>query len=171
MMRKLLLILLSASSIAVNAQKFTFSGMVKDSLSGEALIGAYIWIPAVKAGCSTNAYGFYSITLPQGTYAASFSYLGYSTKTITIKLYSPLTENIELQEKSVSLNEVTVKGESPNRNVTSSEMSTQMLDIKEIRSIPVLLGEQDIMKTLQLLPGDKICRGRQQRLLCPWRNN
>jgi hypothetical protein len=155
MMRKVLLILFSVLSMAVNAQKFTFSGTVRDSLSGEALIGAYLWLPEIKAGCSTNAYGFFSITLPQGNYIVNFSYLGYSRKTISIKLFNPLARNIELQPTSVALNEVTISAESVNRNITSSEMSTQKFDIKEIRSIPVLFGEQDIMKTLQLLPGVK----------------
>jgi hypothetical protein len=155
MIHRILVVLLSAASMYVNAQKFTFSGTVRDSLSGETLIGASIWLPEIKTGCATNAYGFFSITLAKGNYAASFSYLGYSTKTIRIKLSSDLVEHIELLPKSVALNEVTIVGESANRNITSSEMSTQKLDIKEIRSLPVFLGEQDIMKTLQLLPGIK----------------
>lgn len=154
-MRKLIVLLFSLISLYANGQKYTFSGTVKDSLSGEALIGAYIWLPEIKTGCSTNAYGFFSITLPQGKYSSGFSYLGYSTKIITLNLFSDVVENIELQPRSVALKEVTIRAESANRNITSSEMSAPKLDIKEIRSLPVFMGEQDIMKTLQLLPGVK----------------
>jgi hypothetical protein len=154
-MRRAAIIAFILLTAAANAQKFTFSGSVRDSLTGEALIGAYLWLPEAKAGCTTNTYGFFSLTLPEGTYEGTFSYLGYASRKVLINLNSNRSENIELSPSSVSLNEITVKAESPNRNVTTSEMSTQKLDIKEIRAIPVLLGEQDIMKTLQLLPGVK----------------
>jgi len=155
MMRRILIAILSVASLSVNAQKFTYSGTVKDSLSGEALIGASVWIPEIKSGCATNAYGFFSITLAPGNYSASFSYLGYTTKTFPLKLISDIVQHVELPPKSVALKEVTILGESANRNITSSEMSNQKLDIKEIQSLPVLFGEQDIMKTIQLLPGVK----------------
>ncbi|HVN59165.1 MAG TPA: TonB-dependent receptor [Bacteroidales bacterium] len=154
-MRKQILVLLIILSSSASAQKFTFSGSVRDSLSGEALIGAYIWLPEARAGCTTNSYGFFSLTIPQGEYNAKFSYLGYCDKSLRVKLFAPVSRNIELRPNSVALSEVTIKAESGNRNVTSTEMSTQKLDIKDIRSIPVLLGEQDILKTLQLLPGVK----------------
>ena len=155
-MRWILILFFSWATITTNAQiKYTFSGTVKDSLTGEALIGAYIIFPEAKTNCSTNAYGFFSITLPHGNYLTRFTYLGYSPKTISLSLVSDIAEKIELQQNTVSMQEVTIRGEAPNRNVTSSEMSVQKLDIKESRTIPVLFGEQNIMATMQLLPGVK----------------
>ena len=155
-MRWILILFFSWATITTNAQiKYTFSGTVKDSLTGEALIGAYILFPDAKTSCSTNAYGFFSITLPRGNYLTRFTYLGYSPKTISLSLVSDIAEKIELQQNTVSMQEVTIRGEAPNRNVTSSEMSVQKLDIKESRTIPVLFGEQNIMATMQLLPGVK----------------
>lgn len=155
-MRYIIILLLWLASFASNAQiKYTFSGTVKDSLTGETLIGAYILFPDINAGCVTNAYGFFSITLPSKNYTARFVYLGYSSKTISVPLKSNVVVNIQLQAKTVSLQELTVRAEAVNRNVTSSEMSVQKLDMKEAKSLPVLFGEQDIMKTLQLLPGVK----------------
>jgi hypothetical protein len=155
-MRYFLVVYLFSITIFSNAQnKYTFSGTVKDSLSGEALIGAYILFPEANTSCVSNSYGFYSITLPQGNYKARFTYLGYKPKTISLKLVSDISENIELQENTVTMQEVTIQAEAPNRNVTSTEMSVQKLDIKESRSIPILFGEQNIMATMQLLPGVK----------------
>lgn len=155
-MKYILLLILSFESINLNAQiKYTFSGTVKDSLNGEALIGAYVTLPEINTGCVTNAYGFFSITLLPKKYNVRIVYLGYSPKTISISLTSNIVENIELHTKSVSMQGVTVRAEAMNRNVTSSEMSVQKLDIKEAKNLPVLFGEQDIMKTLQLLPGVK----------------
>lgn len=155
-MRYILILFLCWATITTNAQvKFTLSGTVKDSLTGEALIGAYIHFPEAKTSCSTNAYGFFSITLPQGNYNTRFTYLGYKPKTKSISLISNIAEKIELQENTVAMQEVTIQAEAPNRNVTSLEMSVQELDIKESRTIPVLFGEQNIMATMQLLPGVK----------------
>ena len=136
-------------------KKYTLSGNVKDTLTGEALIGAYITISEIQTGCSTNSYGFYSITLPAGQYSIRYSYIGYLQKTVNILLNSDIVSNVDLKTQVVALNEVVVKGEASNHNVTSTEMSMDKLDIKEIRSLPVLFGEQDILKTIQLLPGIK----------------
>jgi hypothetical protein len=144
--------------LALNAHgqiKYTLSGTVKDSLTGEALIGTYVFIPQVKVGATTNAYGYFAITLAPGSYDVQFLYLGYTTKTISLDLKADVIRNIEMQTKNISIREITVRANAANRNVTSSEMSVQKLDLKEARSLPVLFGEQDIMKTLQLLPGVK----------------
>jgi hypothetical protein len=155
-MRWVLILIFSGAAIITNAQtKYTYSGTVKDSLSGEALIGAYIVFPEAKTSCATNAYGFFSITLPGGEYTATFSYLGYKSKTKSIKLASDVVDRIEMEENTLAMKEVTISAEAPNRNITSSEMSVQKLDIKESRTIPVLFGEQNIMATMQLLPGVK----------------
>lgn len=142
--------------ISVQAQqKFTISGSVKDSLTGEALIGVNISAPETHSGCVTNAYGFYSLTLPAGKYTIHYEYLGFAPTILAISLTSNITQDIELKTKNISLNEVVISGESNDHNVTSTEMSMQKLNIKEIKALPVLFGEQDILKTIQLLPGVK----------------
>ena len=81
MMRYVVIFILLFTAITINAQvKYTYSGTVKDSLTGEALIGAYVFFPQIKAGCATNAYGFFSITLPSGKYTVKFNYLGIPQK-------------------------------------------------------------------------------------------
>jgi hypothetical protein len=141
----------------VNAQeKYTLSGSVIDSITGESLIGAYIYVPQQQQqGCVTNAYGFYSLTLPAGNYKIHYEYLGYIARELDIALTSNVVKNVELMPKTLSLKEVVVSGESNNQNVTSSSMSVQKLDIKDVKALPVLFGEQDILKTIQLLPGIK----------------
>jgi len=142
--------------IQVQAQKkYTLNGSVRDSLTGEALIGSFVTVPENKSGCVTNAYGFYSITLPAGDYSISYEYLGYLQKTFVISLNSDITKDVELKPKTVTLNEVVVSSQRNNQNITSTDMSTIKLDIKEIKKLPVLFGEQDILKTIQLLPGIK----------------
>jgi len=135
--------------------RYTLNGSVRDSLTGESLIGAYISVPENHSGCVTNAYGFYSLTLPSGNYNVRFEYLGYLSKTVAVSLTTTISLNVDLKPKTISLTEVVVSGEMSNHNVTSTEMSTQKLNIKEIKSLPVLFGEQDILKTIQLLPGVK----------------
>lgn len=155
-MRYLIAVFLAFIALSLNAQeKFTLSGSVKDSLTGESLIGAYIVSPQTKAGVITNAYGFYSLTLPKGSYKIRYEYLGYVPQEMDISLTSDITKNVELKTKSISLKEVVVNGEASNQNVASSSMSIQKLDIKEVKALPVLFGEQDILKTIQLLPGIK----------------
>jgi hypothetical protein len=140
----------------LNAQlKYTISGSIRDSLTGEVLIGASVSISELHSGCITNAYGFYSLTVPSGDYNVNYSYIGFSQKTVHVRLNSDMEKNMELKTKTVTLNEVTVSAEAANHNVSSTEMSVQTLNIKEIKALPVLFGEQDILKTIQLLPGIK----------------
>ncbi|HEY4786084.1 MAG TPA: TonB-dependent receptor [Bacteroidales bacterium] len=155
-MRFKITVLLCILTLSVNGQSnYTISGVVKDSLTGEVMIGAYISITDGHTGCVTNAYGFYSLTLPKGSYTIRYEYLGYLPVNKAIQLNSDVRTDVELYPKSISLKDVVVSGEASNHNVTSSEMSTQKLNIKEIKSLPVLFGEQDILKTIQLLPGVK----------------
>ncbi|MDE3056865.1 MAG: TonB-dependent receptor, partial [Bacteroidota bacterium] len=152
------------SSIAAAAQNpaardpasrdFSFSGTVRNSETGEALIGASIFVEELKTvGTSTNAYGFYSLTLPKGTYTVRIRFIGFATERDTIVLDHDRTINFNLHERSVSVGEVVVSAEHSNSNVTSTEISTNKLDVRELQSLPVLLGEKDVLKTIQLLPG------------------
>lgn len=151
MMRFLLFLLLFPGVLA--AQKFTLNGYVKDAANGEALIGATIYLKPLNTGTVTNEYGFYSITVGPGSYEVQFSYLGYLTIGRTIDLSKNQRVDIELAAETEQLEEVVVKGELEQANVQNMEMSTNKLDIKTIIKVPAFLGEADVLRSLQLLPG------------------
>lgn len=154
-MKKLLLnIILLLLVQAVFAQdKFTVSGYIKDSKNGEALIGASILVKELSTGTATNVYGFYSLTLPKGNYTFVFSYLGYQNNSRTVDLTKNQKIDLELTESNVGLQEVVITGEREDVNVKSMEMSVNKMDIKTIEKIPALLGEVDIVRSIQMLPG------------------
>ncbi len=132
---------------------FTVSGYVKDDASGETLIAANIINKAnPKQGVTTNLYGFYSLTLPKGEYTLVFSYLGYANKEIDVNLTDNQRINVDLVE-GVAIEEVIVTGERKDKNVNSTEMGTVELPMEDIKKLPAIFGEVDILKTLQLLPG------------------
>lgn len=131
----------------------TLSGHVMDAGSGEELIGATLFISATGQGTATNPYGFYSLTLPWGSYKIEVSYVGYEPLNVSVDLKEDKTINIELNPKISLLDEVVVHGVGADENVRSTEMSIAKLNVKEVREIPVIFGEQDLLKTIQLLPG------------------
>lgn len=134
-------------------EKFTISGYVKDAADGEALIGATIYIKSLTTGTTTNVYGFYSITLPAGNYAVDFTYVGYASQAQTLVLTQNIRLDIELVAEGKQLEEVVVTSEKEEQGVKALEMSTNKLDIKTIIRIPAFLGEADVIKSLQQLPG------------------
>jgi hypothetical protein len=141
-------------SLVSQAQtKYTISGNIKDKKNGEDIIGATIYVKETSTGASTNAYGYFSITLPQGKYTVSISYLGYKTVVKEIDLTANQKINIEAEEDKVQLQEVVVNAETPDANVKNIQMSVNKLDIKDIKKIPAFLGEVDVIKSLLLLPG------------------
>src|SRR5688572_5884132 len=87
-------------TVAFSQDKVTLNGYVKDADNGEELIGVTVYIPELKAGAVTNAYGFYSITVPKGTYEIQYSYIGYKFQAITLKLSQNVAHNIELQSEA-----------------------------------------------------------------------
>ncbi len=137
----------------IESGKIIVSGNIKDATNGETLIGASIYIAELKIGAITNAYGFYSLSVPQGKYTLSYSYVGYSGITQTIDISKNVTLNIELNPESKELQEVVVKGEKANANVTRPEMSVEKLQMITIKKIPALMGEVDVIKAIQMLPG------------------
>lgn len=134
-------------------QKFTISGYVKDAKNGEALIGALVYKKDTQTGSSTNEYGFYSLTLPAGKHTILISFVGYGNIVQEIDLTKNITLNFEPKEQGRDLQEVEITAEAADKNVTSMEMSTAKIDIKQIQKMPALLGEVDVIKTIQLLPG------------------
>ena len=133
--------------------RYTVSGYVKDVSSGEGLIGAAIIIEELNKGTVTNVYGFYSLSLPAGLYHMKISYLGYHYQDKIISLNQNMVINIELDENIQELEEVTISAEGPQSHIRKAEMSVNKLQIKAIKRIPTLMGEVDVIKAIQLLPG------------------
>lgn len=152
-MQKILLFILVIPALSFGQRKHTVSGYVRDALNGEELIGVNIVIPELKAGTSTNSYGYYAINAGDGTFEISFQYIGYQTITRTIDISENVVLDIEMQELTTELQAVDINSERLDKNVTSVEMSVTKLDAKDIQKIPQLLGETDIIRTLTLLPG------------------
>ena len=148
-----ILILLITFSISGFAATVTLSGYLKDKSNGEALIGATIYIPTLKTGVITNPYGFYSISVPQGSYSVNFSFIGYQTQSPEINLNESKQLNILLEEDSKQINEVVITGERKDRNVESLQMSMEKVQVKMIKKLPSFMGEVDIIKSITLLPG------------------
>lgn len=147
-------LLLSFFSVASFAQtKHTVSGYVKDLANGEGLIGVSVYVREAQTGVVTNPYGFYSLTLPAGSYTVVYSYMGYQKNTKTIELNADQTISIELADESENLKEVTISTKKEDDNVRSIEMSVNKVEMKTIKKMPALLGEVDLIRSIQLLPG------------------
>jgi hypothetical protein len=150
----LILLFLFLLPLFVTAQdKVTLSGYIKDAENGETLIGANVFVKEILSGATTNEYGFYSISIPSGEYNVEFSYLGYQTKKEKINLNTNTTFAVELAEEGIMFTEIVVTSEAEDENVTRTEMSTNELNIKTISKMPALLGEVDVIRSIQLLPG------------------
>jgi len=134
-------------------EKHTISGEVIDAATGEALIGVTIYTADKTVGTMTNTYGFYSLTLPAGEQTILYSFVGYKTQQQQIKLNANKSIKIELAINETALNEVVVSAEKKDKNVAATQMSGEKLDMKTIDKLPVLFGERDVLKTIQLLPG------------------
>ena len=131
------------------------SGFIKDAVNGEVLPGATIFVKEIKAGTAANAYGFYSISLKPGNYHIIYSFIGYADKDIILNLNKDNVLNINLSSSIENLSEFEVTGEAKNENIVSTQMSVNKIDSKTIKSIPAFMGEVDLIKAIQLLPGVK----------------
>lgn len=139
---------------AAAQDKYVLSGYVKDAATGETLIGAAVAVAdSAGLGTVTNAYGFYSLELPAGPHRLRFSYVGYAGEEATVTLNEAKRLNVELTEESVELQEVVVKARPDDANVKSTEMGTVGLQMDNVKKLPALMGEVDVLKTIQLLPG------------------
>ena len=149
----LLVFLTLLSIVGWSQQKFTVSGYIKDAANGEALIGATLYVKALSTGATANVYGFYSLTLPADDYDIEISYVGFATQALSLGLTENTRQDIELQAEGKQLEEVVITSTKDQEGVKSMEMSTNRLDIKTILKIPSFLGEADVIKSLQQLPG------------------
>ncbi|MDQ6814539.1 MAG: TonB-dependent receptor [Bacteroidota bacterium] len=150
------LLLLFLPLAAFTQVRHTVSGTIRDKNSGEVLIGANVTLlTQSRIGVVSNAYGFYSLSAPAGTYDMVVSFAGYQPDTIKLDLQKNLLLPVELGFSSAQLQAVVVSTRRKNENVTQPIMGVQKLTMSEVKNVPVLFGEKDILKTIQLLPGIK----------------
>lgn len=147
--------LLFSTTLLLAQQKFAVSGTVKQKSSGETLIGASIGIvEKPNVGVTTNEYGFFSLSLPKGKYTLRISYVGYKQELIPLKLDSNVRVSISMSDVA-SMEEVVISNKKDNENLTKATMGTEVLNMKMAAKIPVVFGEKDLVKTIQLMPGVK----------------
>jgi len=158
MIKQLLFLFILTSQVVYSQEKYTVSGTISDSLRGEEIINASIRVKGQNIGALTNEYGFYSLTIAKGTYTLVFSSSGYKPKEIQVNLTENKVFNFQLVSltyRTLELTEVKVSAIKQDDNITNPIMGVERLDPASVAKIPVLLGEKDIIKTLQLLPGIK----------------
>ncbi|HRQ84942.1 MAG TPA: TonB-dependent receptor, partial [Flavobacteriales bacterium] len=151
--RKFLTALLLLTGTALHAQRFTASGYVTDSATGEALIGASVFIDELGKGVPTNNYGFYSATLDKGTYTFLVRYIGYADLRRKVELDRDQQLNLKLRTTVQVMQAVEVTGERTKSQTESTDMGRMDVDVQKLQTLPALLGEVDILKTIQYLPG------------------
>lgn len=150
-----ILIFLNVFQWAYSQRDYTLSGVITDRDGGELLSGAILSVQNTSYNTQSNAYGFYSITLPEGDYSLLVRYMGYESQLIQVQLHARQTLNIKLRAVTYELENIDVKGEEANKNITSMNLGNVKINPKKIDNIPVLFGERDLIKTLQLMPGIK----------------
>lgn len=148
-----LLFFLSISFLGFSQQKYTLSGTISEASSNETLIGVTIAVPELRTGVTTNEYGFYSLTLPQGEYQIQVSYLGFQNVVRTITLDADQKINFQLVEEAQQLEEVIVTEDVERVDIRTPQMSVNTMSVETIKKIPVILGEADVIKSILLLPG------------------
>ena len=137
----------------VLSDNVVLSGYIKDGQNGELLIGATVYFKELKTGTISNLYGFYSFSVKPGKYTIEYVYMGFKTVTRELEINTDVSLNIELFQETESLQEVVVSGKKLDANVQDPQMSVQKLQSKDVKSVPALMGEVDVIKVLQLMPG------------------
>lgn len=139
--------------IAHAQEKVTLNGYVRDQENGEELIGVTVYIPQLKAGTVTNDYGFYALTVPKGRYEVQYSYVGYKAHIETIDLQRDVSSNINLASVAELMQEIVIEEKAADENVVAVQMSKNTINMMQVRKLPALFGEIDIIKNIQMLPG------------------
>lgn len=147
------MLLLLVFSTVFAQEKFTLSGTISDDSSNETLIGASVYIKEIQKGATTNEYGFYSISLPAGTYTVQISYVSFGTKEETVVLNSNIRKNVNLTTDSKELQEVVISDNRKRAEIRRPEMSVNRMTAEEIKKMPVVMGEVDVLKSILQLPG------------------
>jgi len=148
----LTLFFISLSTFIFSQNKYTISGYVQEAESGENLIGVSIYEKETFKGTTTNNYGFYSLTLSEGNHTIVFSFMGMRNLEFDINLRKNSKHNIKLESESILTEEINVSDERT-KNVESTKVSQIKLDVQKVKQMPAIMGEVDILKTIQLLPG------------------
>ena len=147
-------ICLLMSTFLFAQEKFSVSGTIKDKKNGETLFGATVYLKGTSNGAVTNEYGFFSLTAPKGTYTLVISFIGYESISKEINLTVDQTVNFEIKEASTSLDTVVIEAEESERvSIRKPQMSVAKLNAATIKQMPVVLGEVDVIKSIQMLPG------------------
>lgn len=150
------LLLLIFITTAYAQQKFTISGTIRDKKTGETMIGVTVFpLEITGTGTTCNEYGFYSLTLPEGKYNMACSFIGYKTDTLTVNLNGNIKLDRYLSDNSLLIKEVVVTAEKKEDNIKRTDIGVERIELKEVEKLPVIFGEKDILKTIQLLPGVK----------------
>ncbi|MFT5750317.1 MAG: hypothetical protein ACI93S_001597 [Ancylomarina sp.] len=150
----LILFMALCTSFVFAQETYTVSGTIKDAKNGETLLGASIYFKGTTAGVMSNEYGFYSLTIPTGEYTLCVSYLGYTLSTQEVQLTKDQKIDFEIRSNTTELNEIIINGEESERaNIRIPQMSVSKLKAETIKQMPVVLGEIDILKSIQTLPG------------------
>lgn len=149
----LLGLLITTALFATAQEKVTLSGYLKDKKNGETLIGATVYIKELKQGVVSNPYGFYSLSLPKGEYTVAITFVGYNRVEKKLKLASNTILNEELESESVQMEQVIITSTKRDENISRTQMGMAKIDPKKLSSLPVLMGESDVMKSIQLMPG------------------
>ena len=153
MKRFFLLAMILIPGLTLGQSKFTLNGYVKDASNGEELIGVTVYVHELKTGTATNVYGFYALSLPQGSYEITFSSVGYQPVRKSVELTRNMEFNVELPVQITEMDEIVVTGDALDANVTDIKMSRNEINVKQVKRLPALFGEPDIIKTIQMLPG------------------
>jgi hypothetical protein len=151
--RILLLLLLFISVNSFAQKKFTISGTVKDASSGELLIGTNVYVKETMKGVTTNHYGFYSLTVPSGPFTLVVSFVGYKVIVKPTNLTNNMTINFELEPNILTTDEFVVSSTRADKNIQSTDVGKVDVSIETIKSLPSFMGEADVLKAIQLLPG------------------
>jgi len=136
-----------------NPQKYTISGTIKDANTGENLIGVSVGVKGAGYGSTSNQYGYYSMTVPEGDYVVTYSYIGYQTAISEITLFNNVKLDMKLSDDPYQLQEIVVTDEHTTRDIADITMGTTTLSSKTIKAMPAFLGETDVIKSITLLPG------------------
>ena len=147
-----ILLLLSLTTVW-SQNKVSISGHVRDGASGEALSGASVFSPALKVGTYTNEYGFYSLSVPPDSVEIVISFLGYETQNRSLLVTKDLKLEVELTQADKVLKDVVIEANSLSEKVNSTQMSMEQMTMVQVKKIPALFGEVDVIRTLQLKPG------------------
>ena len=149
----ILFLLLFNVELSAENRRYTISGNITDSSTGEDLIGATVYVEELKIGTTANTYGFYSLTLPEGKYNLVVAFIGYEQHIQNINLTRDIRHNVRLDPKSAVIGEIVVSSERRNANVSRAEMSVERISMQTLKRMPALMGEVDIIKAIQMLPG------------------